>query len=747
VNDGQANASDNPRQAGGYVGRVLRWIGAIGIATIAVMRCLIAFTPQVVFDVDPALFPGAFGGLGPAGSLWLDVVLFLFAACGFAGEALSRRSIDWLLVLFALIPIPIVLWHGGHDAGDLWRGATWAAAAVACAAVAHLARDRALRIVLIMSLVAVIAPLLARGAANVLYEHGATVEQFEQQKEQIFAEKGWAPDSAAARIYERRLRQNQPTAWFVSTNVFGSMMAFGLVAWLGLAIAAGRGRLESGVTGLLALIALAAAAGLWLTGSSGAMLAALGGLVLLLAPLISEGLRRLLERFGPIIAVLCIAGALLGVVARGMAPEGLAGEKSLLFRWHYMVSSAHIIADEPLLGVGPDGYQAAYVKHRVPRNPEEVAGAHSVFLDWLCALGIGGAAWIVMTIVLLWRAGGALRMKSTDEERAPPINVGRAMGAVSIIALLGLLPAIAIEWHVLDPLGLAVRFIGLAGFVILALALGHALARGEAALINWLLAAAVIALLVHGQIEMTFTRPGPAVWAMCAVGLAGGARGDRPPSLGLAAAILLLCISMWILFTGALPASRQQARMIEAAAVLWPLAEMDAGGIDPAEEVARRVQAAEMLLEAQEALDTANEPRLAAGEQVERASWRARGPQRIELLDRALTDLQPLIDERASGRAIVLAGYIHRRLAELTGDEAHQAAAVKSAQSMVVQDPHGLSSWKRLGDVLWDSGGRAEAMAAYRRALQINADFELDPVKQLTDGERAEIERRVGEAR
>jgi hypothetical protein len=242
MDDGRANSAANPGQARGHVARALCWIGGIGIATIAVMRCLIAFAPQVVFDVDPGQFPGAFGGLGPAGSLWLDVALLLFAACGFTGEALSRRAIDWLVVLLAMIPLPVVLWHGAHDAGDLWRGTTWVAAALACAVIAHLARERAMRIVLMAVLLAVIVPLLARGAGNVLYEHAETVRHFEQHREEIFAEKGWASDSATARIYERRLRQNQPTAWFVSTNIFGSMMAFGVVAWLGAAIVAARRR-------------------------------------------------------------------------------------------------------------------------------------------------------------------------------------------------------------------------------------------------------------------------------------------------------------------------------------------------------------------------------------------------------------------------------------------------------------------------------------------------------------------------
>ena len=94
------------------------------------------------------------------------------------------------------------------------------------------------------------------------------------------------------------------------------------------------------------------------------------------------------------------------VALRGaVLPEGFLGDKSLLFRWHYTIASAHIVADAPWRGVGPDGSQAAYSLHRVPRNPEEVTSAHSMFWDWLCALGISGAAWIALVAFLLWRAG------------------------------------------------------------------------------------------------------------------------------------------------------------------------------------------------------------------------------------------------------------------------------------------------------------------------------------------------------
>ena len=54
--------------------RVLRWTGALGIAAVAIVRCVIVFAPQLVFDVDPVIDPTPLPGLGPAGSLFLDAV-------------------------------------------------------------------------------------------------------------------------------------------------------------------------------------------------------------------------------------------------------------------------------------------------------------------------------------------------------------------------------------------------------------------------------------------------------------------------------------------------------------------------------------------------------------------------------------------------------------------------------------------------------------------------------------------------
>src|SRR5262245_46811603 len=92
----------------------MRWMGLIGIAAIAIVRCLILFAPQVVFDTDPALRDSTpLAGLGPAGSMLLDVLLLASCVIALLGEwRTGARGVDWPIVLLSLIPMPVVLWHG-----------------------------------------------------------------------------------------------------------------------------------------------------------------------------------------------------------------------------------------------------------------------------------------------------------------------------------------------------------------------------------------------------------------------------------------------------------------------------------------------------------------------------------------------------------------------------------------------------------------------------------------------------------
>ena len=71
----------------------LRWGGAIALAALALMRCVVLFAPRVVFDIDPILDPLPLAGLGPAGSMAIDVLVLVAAACVLAGEVLADRFV------------------------------------------------------------------------------------------------------------------------------------------------------------------------------------------------------------------------------------------------------------------------------------------------------------------------------------------------------------------------------------------------------------------------------------------------------------------------------------------------------------------------------------------------------------------------------------------------------------------------------------------------------------------------------
>jgi hypothetical protein len=730
----------------------LRWSGALGIAGIAVMRCVVTFAPRLLFDVDPAIDPTPLPGLGPAGSLILDCLLLAMCGLGLLGEALGRRGIDWRLLALAFIPAPVILWHGAHDALDLWRGSTWLAAALACAVVAHLGRDRALRAILIALLVSVLVPIALRGASQSVFNVGGlslrgpeyvdTLAEFELNRDLFFADRGWTPDSPAAQIYERRLAQPDPRGWFPTTNIYASMMAFGLVLLVGLAVASirdGVGRRWLAGLGLGALIAVGA---LLMSRSKGAVLASVAGLVLLLAPFAGTRIRALLARRGGLIAVVLVAATLLGVVFRGaVLGESWLGEKSLLFRWHYLVGAGRVVSDHLLAGVGPDGFQTAYTAVRVPRSPEEVASAHSMFADWLAMLGVLGAAWIGIVLLLVWR-GGAAGDRTPDEASEPPIPASSRMPllAAAIVAVLGLMSALPFEAADVDTLGTEIgRGIGILGFVACAAGLGLMLPRLRSSAVDQALACAAVVLVVHGQIEMTFFDPGSVTWMMCVLGLAGGALARPAGSRsGIVAALVLPAFAAGLLFTGARKMFVAQVPVSKAANLLYPPEETRG------EHVRQREQAADLLGAAYGVMPTWVMPLDEAVKQLLVAATLAEGPRRLGLIDSAFAHAEQAMADHGKPTSIARAGEAAWFRASETGEPVDWQRAIDLNRRLTDFDPHGISSWQRYGDALWESGRRDEAATAYRRALDNDANFELDPLKRLSERDRVALRQRTG---
>ena len=726
------------------VAQAMRWVGGVGIVIIAVMRCVISFAPQIVFDIDPALDPTPLAGLGPGGSILLDALLLLACACALVGEVLTKRGVDWMLLLLALAPAPLVIWHGLDDAGNLWRGSTWMAGMAACAVGAHLARDRSMRVILLALLLGVIGVLMVRGAAQILHEFPRDIAQFERTKDAFFAARGWEADSSQALAYERRLRATDPTAWFVTTNIFASFMAVGFVVGLGAAICALKKQLTRVWVSASIIWAGLCAAGLVLSGSKGAMLAAAGGSALLVLPLLHRRVETVFQRRIGIVAVGFILAALLGVVVRGaLLPESFLSDKSLLFRWHYLVSAGRVVTEHFLTGVGPDGFKAAYTAVRVPRNPEEVLSAHSMFVDWTTTLGVVGTAWTFLVLALLWRSGRASDTNDTKDNSAHERDSRAPLYAALAVVLLGLLPAFFFEAIALDTATKeATRIAGVLAYVVAAAGLTVLFRRLPPAALERICIGALVALVIHGQIEMTFFDPGSAVWAMCLIGFVGGATARRGGAIvGYTSAAVLLAGSVWLAGFGAAPARRAQQLMIQAADTLYPPA------VSRAEQARQRWEAADLLRSAYDHhLGTDYFLIEQAAKQFATASSFAEDARQLDLMERAIESVRRAIDDHHKPSSIALAGELYRLKALRTKDDADWSTAIEFARRMTELDPYGIGSWKRLGDFQWERGRQFEAAQAYDRALQADANFELDELKQLPPDERQTLLDRIEQA-
>ena len=740
----------------------LRVAAAVAIGTLVMLRATVFFAPQLVFDVDPVLDPSPIVGFGPAASMAIDALIWLCCAIGLFAEARSGRRIDLLMLLLALAGLPIVIWHGHSHLGNLWIGVSWSAAMMAALTVAHLARDRQIRVLLVALGVAAVTAILVRGLSQLTYEHERIVADFHVKREAFFAAQGWAPDSVQAQIYERRLEQNQPTGWFTTTNILGSFAAAVIALWLSLALGLWRHfgwrNVAFVVLSMFVLIAVAGAE-LWKTTSKGALAAAGLGVMLVLTAHLFIRLRKRwqltpkasarLGYLGGAAVLALIALAIAGIIARGtLLPENALGDKSLLFRWFYMQAAIDMLREHWMLGTGPDRFQEIFLQFRPPRCPEEVTSAHNVFLDYAVTLGMADIAWIGFLIVLAARAGARLLTENDTPANEAAANSRESRTALILVAtsvMIGLGASFIVESRSIDAAPLEMwRGAGIIIALLVALLTMRAAMMVSPAVLSIGLGSAAAVLLVHAQIEMTLTQPGSAGLALVYIALAATAGVGQRRKIVFVISLLLALVATWLAAYAIVPAWQQQQMMIEAARSLDAIQPEDRP--TPAQVIAARAEAATTLREALGVLPTNPDPPYAAAQQLFMAADFETGERKAALLREAIAFAELSIDTVSLPSYHALMANLHRALAR-TGEETAWNDAVAHAQELTRRDPNGLSAWKLLGDIAYEWNRADIAIGAYARTLAIDRNMELDELKRLRDADRAEIERRLRELR
>ena len=497
------------------------------LTAVVLLRLLLPIAPDRIFDVDPGQVSGPMSAIGPTGSTLLDVLLIGLSAITFWSVG-RRRGLDFKLVLLLCLPLPVLVWNSSGDLLQTWRAIDWFAAATTGVALAHLVADRRVRVVVLAMLLGGIVVMACRGVHQVVVEHADTVAFFDANRADILATRGWLEESPAALAFERRLRQPEATGWIGFSNIFSGFAAAGCIGLVGALVVSRRRGHEAGGPVLLGLAAVMLAVLVGVNGSKGAIAAGTLGLIAVLVLFGPFG-SRFRARPGPIIVAAGVV-AFLAILLRGLLPEAFLGDRSLLFRWHYLQGAWGMFTSSPLVGVGPDGFQDAYLQFKPVRSPEDVASAHSMTVDWLASIGVVAIAWIMAAVRLVLPSA-----ESSAEDHASTSSGFRWTGRRRVAVVMVGLGIFAIQCFVESPLevdGVLLRIGAVAMGIFVAAVVIGLLADVPESLVRAVAVAAAVVIAAQAQIEMLFWQSGSVAfcWAFLAVAGGAGPIDGRPTS-------------------------------------------------------------------------------------------------------------------------------------------------------------------------------------------------------------------------
>ncbi|MDX2116200.1 MAG: O-antigen ligase family protein [Planctomycetota bacterium] len=738
-------------------------VGAGLIAFAALSRLFTAASRVPWWDIDPLTSLTPETTRTPATGLLLDALVWLGALL-IVLAAPRGRAFPWRTGLLALAGAAGCALHGllfhpitvgdpppprsfPADFDSLTLGSAWSAAVVGGWAIALAARDAALRRMIAGVLLGAAALLAAKGALQVFVEHPRLVDMFRQSREAMLRAQGFEPGSVSALIFERRLVQPEATGWFGLANVFGSVVGASAAALFPSALVASRIRRTTsagrGPFIALALGAILAAGALVMSGSKGAIAAALAGAFIAILAARQRPARLL--RWAPLALA---AAALAAVLFRGVIGPALS-ELSLYFRWQYLIAAVRIILRFLPWGVGPAGFKDAYLLAKEPTSPEEIESPHCLPADWLATLGLAGAAWLALWIIWLCRAG-APAAAAADDTDPPAPHAGRAdrLWPLIVIASSTLVSAWT-ERAAYAPENLIAAALGALTWYLLARAFISLPAAHPRAVSPALFAAACV-LAAHCMIEVTPVFPGSAAWVMAIVALAAAPPPHTPATprragstprraaLTIAAAAALFITYLGLTLRRA-ESSLQSAAIAASAMAQAPTAADTRAAADSARDHLRLARA--RLWSPVSARELEARVLLAAALRLHPVEPAAAHQLAADALALLLENVRA--EERSATRWARLAAAAQAALAAgVPAAELPAGADPLDAWAQVAQlDPHGLAA-PLAAARLADRRGDAAAAAGFAgRALRIDAALSLDPLKQLRPADRTQMER------
>jgi len=761
------------------VGQRLSLFSAAALAALACLRAITPIMPMPHWDLDPLVFAAPTVGFGPVGTVTVDLLVLVCCSLGLAGQAIERRRAPGFAWAAWGLGVLVLWWHmsfrdDGADPDTLRLASNWIASAAGGLTVWSLCRDERARRLVVGVLVGLTALLAAKAIFQVFVEHPATLARFRAEKAAVFEAQGWRVDSPQALQYERRIAQNDATAWIGLSNVLGSMAAVGFVISAGLLASVLRRGDGDGpddrpplarIDWPLVLVAGLSLVALYLAKSKGAAAAAALGVA---AFAIWMTPWRRWARYGPASA---FGLAMLAVGFRGLIGERL-GELSLLLRSFYYRGATSVALESPIVGTGPAHFRESFVRLKPTLCPEDVASSHSVLFDWWATMGLGGLAWIAVAVlgVVLWTKARRRDDAVTAASEDPKTALSPRLVALVCLVPVGISAALQREAALVE--SAVAMLLGLAAWIAGAMAIARGLRSDRAVLLAASGGLAVV--LAHSQIEMTLTTEGSSLWGLALIGALLAPSSRAKPGASPVVAAAPMCGAV-LLVAGALSPIASWSESLERGAErLAPAREMreraalvNEGRLSP-EAFARELGAAlgerprqnpgwvgdaalrlehralerarESLLEAL-ASGPLHRPTLNALARVtiRSANLRQNGAQR------ALVETEAAIRRLTTERPRSVAAWIDLARFQSLGsvfsgaEDEWRWAAVRSSHTAVEVAPRDLTALTLAADLSATVGDRIGAARFASRALEEDENHRLDPLTGLD----AEVEARM----
>jgi hypothetical protein len=377
------------------------------------------------------------------------VLLWLLVLCAWAAGQALRPNPKILFGWTGTLAAALIGWHtlAGLVAGMQGNGrqalnVIWQFIAYGVAAflLRQLLRSPFQCRAFVVVMIALAAAQATHGYYQYFVTQPANRAHFEANPEAAYREHGLTTDAQKQQL-RWRVESVEPLATFGLTNSLAGLLAPWLVALLGIGLSLVGQKIQTRAAIGVVFLAVLIGGCLLLTKSRTGILATGVGIVLLAIYGRSGG-----WRFGwKIPAAIAGVAVVLGLAAvrvGGLDVQVLSqAPTSVLYRLQYWQSTAAMIAEHWLFGVGPGQFQAWYTRYKLPQASETIADPHNFLLEiWSTAGTPALLALLAMGVAFAWQLSRSDRDQaeaehSHDAMSRLPLYFGGAIGFALAIPL------------------------------------------------------------------------------------------------------------------------------------------------------------------------------------------------------------------------------------------------------------------------------------------------------------------------